>query len=150
MPRIDIDLSERVRVPVLDVRTAMMIPTVSAMLADGMVDDEEISQILAICMQSPIYLDSSSDEDLETVLLAVRLVINHGDREMCQRACERLSPALRETAFAFAVAIVCSDRLIEQKEEMLIERLVTWLALDSGRAKSIVSVVPILQRAVDA
>lgn len=128
----------------LTIETALMIPTVSAILADGAIEDREITQVMALCLQNPIFSDNSEEEDAEIIMLATRLVQKDGDETMCKNAAAVLPPALRETAFAFAVAIVSSDGHIDQSEEALIDRLVDWLSIDPVRAQNIVSVIPIL------
>lgn len=134
----------------LDVGTALMIPTASALLADGCVGDDEVAQVRALCMQSPIFLDTSDDEDAETILTATRLVQHRGYETMCRHAARVLSPKLRETAFAFAVSVIAADGYIHGKEESLIAELIDWLSLDLVRAQSILSVIPILQYGLGA
>lgn len=134
----------------LAIETALMIPTVSAILADGAIEDQEIAQVMALCLQNPIFSDNSDEEDAEIIMLATRLVQEEGDETMCKSAAAVLSPALRETAFAFAVAIVSSDGHIDQSEEALINRLVDWLSIDSIRAQNIVSVIPVLHNDLES
>lgn len=129
----------------LSIETALMIPTVAAIMVDGEIDDGEIAQLMALCLHSPIFVDNSEQQDAEIIMDATRLVQMFGARTMCCRAASALTPALRETAYAFAVAIVGSDGHVAVSEESLISSLVGWLSLDRGRAHQIASIIPVLQ-----
>lgn len=134
----------------LDAGAAVMIPMVAGMLADGSIDDDEIRQIRSICVWSPIYARNSVDRDTEIILKAIRLVEDIGPASACEKAREALSPALRETAFIFAVRMVFSDGHVGQKEEKVIENLAVWLSLDAARARMLVEAVSIMQHAATA
>ncbi len=127
------------------VEIALMVPAVSAALADGVIADEEITQLMALCLQSPLFEENSEDEDTEIIARAVEAVQASGHAAACASAALTLSPELRETAFAFAVAIVASDGRIAPSEEALLERLIGWLQIGRARAEAIMSVIPVLQ-----
>lgn len=131
--------------PGLDVDTALMVPTVSAALVDGVIEDREIAQIMALCLQNPRFENNSEDDDTEIIMAAVGVVQKEGQQAACRLAAAVLPPSLCETAFAFAVAIIGSDGRVEPSESRLMDNLVLWLNLDPGRARAIVSVIPILQ-----
>ena len=134
----------------LDVGTAVMIPMVAAMLADGSIDDDEVRQIRSICVWSPVYARNSADRDTEIILQALRIVEDIGPEAACARARDFLSPALRETAFISAVRLVFSDGHVGQKEEATIESLVSWLNIDATRARMMVEAVAIMQQGPNA
>lgn len=134
----------------LDAGSGVMIPIVAGMLADGSIDDDEIRQIRSICAWSPIYARNSVDRDTEIILKAIQLVEDIGAEAACERAREALSPALRETAFIFAVRMVFSDGHVGSKEEKVIESLAGWLALDPARARMLVEAVSIMQHPATA
>lgn len=134
----------------LDVSTAVMVPMVAAMLADGEMDDSEINQIRSICVWSPIYARNTRDQDTNIILRAIKRIKDAGTEPMCREAAELLSPGLRETAFVFAVRMVFADGNVGQSEEKLIEQLSGWLSLDSGRARSFVETVSVMQHTADA
>ncbi len=129
----------------LDVGTAVMIPMVAAMLADGSIDDDEIVQIRSICLISPIYANNSRDRDTEIIKKAINLVEDEGPEAMCSKAAQALSAELRETALAFAVMMVMSDGHVGAKEEKLIDGIVGWLSVDHQRAEMIIQVAAILR-----
>lgn len=134
----------------LDPSTAVMVPIMAAMTADGEIDDNEVNQVRSICAWSPIYARNSRDEDTQIILRALRLVQDHGAEEMCARACDVLSPALRETAFCFAARMVFADEHVGRKEREMLEAMVSSLSLDERRAQQIVEVVSIMQHSLDA
>lgn len=129
----------------LDVGTAVMIPMVAGMLADGSIDDDEVRQIRSICVWSPIYARNSMDRDTEIILKAIRLVEDLGAQSACEKARDFLSPGLRETAFISAVRLVFSDGHVGQKEQRTVENLVGWLAIAPERARMLVEAVSIMQ-----
>jgi uncharacterized tellurite resistance protein B-like protein len=134
----------------LDVSTAVMVPIVSAMLADGQIDDDEVVQIRSLCAWSPIYARNSRDEDTDIILRAIRLVQDEGAGEMCRKAGAFLSPGLKETAFLFAVRVVFADGHVGAAEQQLIESLAGWLGVQEMRAGMLVEAVSIMQHPADA
>ncbi len=134
----------------LDVSTAVMVPMIAAMLADGDIADEEIRQIRSICVWSPIYAHNTGDQDTEIINRAYRLVKDVGAEAMCTKARETLSPALRETAFIFAVRLVFSDEHLGSAERTFIERLVGWLGVTEERSRMLVEAVSIMQHTARA
>ncbi|MFN3858797.1 MAG: tellurite resistance TerB family protein [Caulobacter sp.] len=134
----------------LDTSTAVMVPMVAAMLADGDIADEELRQIRSICVWSPLYASNSSERDTEIIRRAMRLVQDLGADVICERVRATLSPALRETAFIFAVRLVFSDAHLGAAEQALIEKLVTWLGLAEDRARLLIEAVSIMQHTADA
>jgi uncharacterized tellurite resistance protein B-like protein len=134
----------------LDLQTAVMVPIVAAMLADGTIEDDEINQIRSICSWSPIYARNTRDQGTEIILRAIKHTKGDAAESMCRQVAELLSPGLRETAFIFAVRMVFSDGHVGQSEEKLIENLVVWLELDGARARSFVETVSVMQHTADA
>lgn len=134
----------------LDISVAVMLPMVAAVMADGEAGDDEIRQIRSICAWSPIYARNTMDEDTQIIQRAARIYVDSGAQSACERARDALSPALRETAFIFAVRLVFSDGHIGQGERTFIEQLAGWLALDAARARMLVEAVSIMQHQADA
>jgi len=127
-----------------------MVPMVAGMLADGSIDEAEVRQIRSICVWSPIYASNSTERDTEIILRAIRLVEDQGPEAMCGKARETLSPALRETAFVFAIRLLFSDGHVGHKEQQTAEKLVRWLGLSDDRARMLVEAVSIMQHTADA
>lgn len=126
-----------------------MVPIVAAMLADGVIEDDEINQIRSICAWSPIYSRNTRDKDTEIILNAIKRVKADNAESTCRQAAELLSPGLRETSFVFAVRMAFADGHVGQSEEVLIEQLVQWLSLDASRARSFVETVSVMQHTAD-
>ena len=134
----------------IDIPTAVMLPMIAAMTADGDVDDDEVRQIRSICVWSPIYARNTKDQDTQIILRALNLVNDQGADAMCAKAAEVLSPALRQTAFCFAARIVFSDEHVGARERELLERMVAILGIGDERARQIIEVVSIMQHTPDA
>ena len=134
----------------LDVGTAVMIPMVAGMLADGSIDNDEVRQIRSICVWSPIYAQNTVDRDTEIINKSIRMVQDMGAETACSNARDFLSPALRETAFISAVRLVFSDGRVGHKEQKTVENLVNWLGLDPVRARMLIEAVSIMQHPANA
>jgi len=134
----------------LDLQTAVMVPIVAAMLADGSIDNSEINQIRSICAWSPIYARNAVEQDTNIILRAIRFVEQEGAETMTRKAAELLSPALRETSFVFAVRMVFADGHVGRSEEELVERLTDWLSIDAIRARNFVETVSVMQHSANA
>jgi len=129
-----------------DTRTAIMIPLVGAMLADGRVEEEELFEIDAICAFSPIFERNSSHENELLIIHATRLIEDHGLQKMCERAAALLSPALRETAFVYAVKVIFSDGRYGAIEQAVVADLTEWLGIPADRAATMIDIISVMRR----
>ena len=144
--RLFADLFSRRADTSLDVPTALMIPIVGAMLADGIVEEEELFQIDAVCAFSPVYERNASYENELLIIRATRLIEDHGLQTMCERAAGVLSPALRETAFAYAVKVIFADGQYGELEKQVISNMRSWLGVETARAHAIIDVISVMRR----
>ena len=128
----------------LDLQTAVMIPIVAAMLADGRVDEDELLQIEMLCTTSPLFFRNSSAENERLIVRATRMIEDRGAEKMCRQAAAALSPELRETAFVHAAKMVYLDS--GQSEREAIEDLTSWLSIATVRARVLIDVVSVMQR----
>lgn len=133
----------------LDTPTALMIPIVGAMLADGVVEEDELFQIDAVCAFSPIFERNASYENELLILRATRLIEDHGVARMCERAAAVLSPALRETAFAYAVKVIFADGRYGDIEQEVLGDIRRALRIESVRAEAIIDVISVMRRTAD-
>jgi uncharacterized tellurite resistance protein B-like protein len=129
----------------LDLATAVMVPIVAAMLADGRVEEEEVLQIEAICATSPIYERNSIADNERLINHATRMIEDQGIEKMCRAAAHVLSPALRETAFVYAAKVIFSDGFVGQVEREVMESLSEWLEIQTERARVLIDVVSVMQ-----
>jgi uncharacterized tellurite resistance protein B-like protein len=88
--------------PEFDTQRAVMTIVISAQLADGEVDDEELARMRSMCARSPIFSNNSKQQDDRVIEFALRVMRQLGE-DAVARAAVALPPPLRETAFAFAV-----------------------------------------------
>lgn len=129
----------------LDIATAVMVPIVAAMLADGLTTLEELQEIKYICSTSPIFDRNSSTENEHIIARATRIIEDGGLAGALTRVANALSPALRETAFVHAVRVIFSDHYVGRLEQEIIEQMTGWLRIDRERARNMVEVVSIMQ-----
>jgi tellurite resistance protein len=124
---------------------AIMTVVLGAIMADGEVDDDEVTRLKAMCVLSPIYARNTSERDRNIVQRALNQVSQDGEQAM-RRAAAALSPALRETAFAFACDMVLADGVLAPSEERFVEQLAETLELAPALARAIVQVTLIRNR----
>jgi len=134
----------------LDVHTAVLVPAVAAMLADGRVEEEELFQLRSICVLSPIYERNSSLENELLIVRITRLIEDQDLQSVCERAATVLSPALRETAFSYAVKVIFSDGHVGRLEREAVGDMMSWLRIDPDRARMIIDVVSVMNHPATA
>ncbi|MEM6676610.1 MAG: tellurite resistance TerB family protein [Pseudomonadota bacterium] len=128
---------------------AIMAPAVSAMLADGVPAAEEISQLSNLCLFSPIFAHLAPERLAEMVREIQSEIVDRGGRTVLEEAAATLPPALRETAFCFAVRIAMADGTIPANEEKALEVIAGILGLSGVTATTIYTVIAMLQRPAD-
>ena len=134
----------------VDVQTALMIPLVAAMLADGRVEEDELLEIYAICGASPVFDRNTKAETEALISHVTRLVQDEGLEKACGMARETLSPNLRETAFVHAMRVIFSDGYVGKLEEQVTDQMTSWLQIDPARAKMMIAVVSVMQHPATA
>jgi len=133
-----------------DVPTAVITPIVAAMLADGRVDEAEVLHVETICATSPIFERNSSVQNERLILHVTRMVEDRGPESMCRKAAAVLSPALRETAFIYALRVIFSDGYVGDLEREVVSKLTDWLGIPEDRAAVMIDVASVMQNGVDA
>jgi hypothetical protein len=128
----------------LDTQTAVMIPIVAAMLADGRAEPEELREIQDICACTPVFERNSREENQFLIFRATKIIEDDGLPAALERATATLTPALRETAYVHAVRVVFSDGYVGKLEKDLLEQMTEWLRIDRDRARMMVEVVSIM------
>lgn len=134
--------------PQFDTQRAVMTIVISALAADGEVDDEEVARMRSMCARSPIFAKNSKQEDDRVIDFALAAVRQMGS-DAIVRASEALTPPLRETAFAFAVEIVMADGHVGRQEEAFIDQLAKLLEIDEGLARAVIGVTAVRSRGED-
>jgi uncharacterized tellurite resistance protein B-like protein len=124
---------------------AVMAIVIAAVKTDGEVENAEIARLQAMCGLSPLFASNTSDQDRALVSAANTLTNQLGQRAV-ERAGEALSPALRETAFAFACDMVLADGVLADTEEQFLSKLAADLKIDEAVAESIAMVTIIRNR----
>jgi uncharacterized tellurite resistance protein B-like protein len=116
---------------------AIMAIVIAAIKADGHISSEEVQRLRAMCALSPIFASNSSDQDTANIQFADTMTDQLGDQAVAKAAAV-LSPALRETAFAFATDMVLADGVLGPSEERFVDDLAKKLELRENAAQAIV------------
>ncbi|MEO1316382.1 MAG: tellurite resistance TerB family protein [Pseudomonadota bacterium] len=125
---------------------AVLTPTVSAIMADGDMQAEEISQLSNLCTFSPIFHSIDPARLAEIVKELIAEIMEEGGAKKLDEAALLLDPSLRETAFCFVVRIVMADATVTEQEKAALEKIADVLALDAGTVAQIYTVVQMMQR----
>ena len=129
----------------LNTQSAVMAPVVAAMLADGRVEDGELLQIHAICQTSSIFERNSRLENERLIMKMARAIEDYGAEVFYRRSAATLNPALRETAFTYAVQVNFSDGYVGLLEQEVMQDIAAALQIDPDRARTFVEVVAVMQ-----
>ncbi|MEL6575508.1 MAG: tellurite resistance TerB family protein [Pseudomonadota bacterium] len=125
---------------------AVLTPTVSAIMADGDMQAEEISQLSNLCTFSPIFHNIDPARLAEIVKELIAEIMEEGGAKKLDEAALLLDQPLRETAFCFVVRIVMADGSVTEQEKAALEKIATVLTLDAGTVAQIYTVVQMMQR----
>lgn len=128
-----------------DTQRAVMTIVISALLADGDADDEEVARMRSMCERSTIFNANSKDADDKVIEFALRVIRQQG-LQAVDSAAKALPASLRETAFAYAVEVVLADGQVGEEEEAFIDALAQQLRIDEGLAQAIIGVTLIRAR----
>ncbi|MEM7499776.1 MAG: tellurite resistance TerB family protein [Pseudomonadota bacterium] len=125
---------------------AVLTPTVSAIMADGDMQAEEISQLSNLCTFSPIFHNIDPARLAEIVKELIAEIMEEGGAKKLDEAAALMDHGLRETAFCFVVRIVMADGSVTDHEKMALEKIADVLTLDAGTVAQIYTVVQMMQR----
>ncbi|MEM6422553.1 MAG: tellurite resistance TerB family protein [Pseudomonadota bacterium] len=130
---------------------AMLTPCVSAIMADGDMQAEEISQLSNLCSFSPIFHHIHPERLAEIVRELIAEIMEEGGDAKLQAAAADLPPSLRETAYCFVARIVMADGMVGEREKMALEKIAAVMKLEPNVTILIEDVVKMMQRqAVEA
>ncbi|MEL6336239.1 MAG: tellurite resistance TerB family protein [Pseudomonadota bacterium] len=125
---------------------AMLTPCVSAIMADGDMQAEEISQLSNLCSFSPIFHDIEPERLAEIVRELIAEIMEEGGEVKLRQAATAMPPSLRETAYCFVARIVMADGTIGEHEKMALEKIAKLLELEENVTILIEDVVRMMQR----
>ncbi len=128
---------------------ALLAVAICASAADKKLSQEELDRALYIATGHALFThhDMESLQELADRLLNVILSI--GVAEMLEKAEKILTPALKETAFAWAVDVVQAHEGVATSEESFLDELVTAFGLDTRIVKKIIEVTEIRNRGTE-
>jgi uncharacterized tellurite resistance protein B-like protein len=125
---------------------AVLTPAVSAIMADGDMQAEEVHQLSNLCSFSPIFHAIPPERLAGIVRELIAEIMERGGARKLEEAAALLDPPLRETAFCFVVRVVMADGTVGEKEKRALEKIAEVLALDAGTVAQIYTVIQMLQR----
>ncbi len=128
---------------------ALLAVAICASAADKKLSQEELDRVLYIATGHPLFLhhDMESLQELADRLLNVILSI--GIPKTVEKADKVLSPALKETAFAWAVDVVQAHEGVATSEASFLDDLITAFSLDRIIVKNIIEVTEIRNRGME-
>lgn len=124
---------------------AVMNIIVAAVMIDGDIDDDEIKQLRAMCLTSPIFASNTVEQDGQLIKTAVNNIARLKG-EAIRRSASSLTNDLRETAFVLAVEMVLADGLLHRNEEVFIDQLADSLGVDEQTAHQAIKITLIKMR----
>lgn len=125
---------------------AMLTPCVSAIMADGDMQPEEISQLSNLCSFSPIFHHIEPERLAEIVRELIAEIMEEGGDAKLRAAVLELPRSLRETAYCFVARIVMADGSIQEREKIALEKIARMLELEDSVTILIEDVVKMMQR----
>lgn len=123
---------------------AIMAVAILAVSADGKLKQKEMDGLAGVLAANPLFEDVENAKDYMGCIASV--IMDRGRDEVLEEAAALLSPSLRETAYAWAVYMVSSDRKFVTGEHRFLEVLRKKLKIHGVLAGKINSVVPMLNR----
>ncbi|MEO1456316.1 MAG: tellurite resistance TerB family protein [Pseudomonadota bacterium] len=129
-----------------DIPRAVMTPAVAAIMADGEMQQEEVTQLSNLCAFSPVFAHIEPKRLADMVRELIAEIMDTGGDTVLREASLKLSPELRETAFCFVVRVVMADGTVEAREKDALSRIADILQLEAGAVADIYRVIAMLQR----
>lgn len=136
--------------PDMALAKAILIPSVSTMIADAVIHPRETAQLSNICGFSPIFAEIGPNVVSALSSEIMEDIKRDGHVPVIESAAGVLSPALRETAFCFAVRIALADGILDDREKAALAAISKALAIPDSVATKIFDVIAMMQRPIGA
>ncbi len=128
---------------------AVLVPTVSAMMADGTAHDDEVAQLKLLCSASPIFRHLTAAVMTDMVFDVMQEIRTDGAPIAIERAVRTLTPNLRETALSFTLRIALADGTLGPGEKETLLQVAEQLRISEDMFGRILEVVRIMQRGAE-
>lgn len=123
---------------------AVMAVAIMAVSADGKLSDKETANLKGVLVSSPLFFKVK--DAAEYIGCVAAAIADKGRDAVLEKAAELLTPSLRETAYAWAVYMVATDRKFLPPEHKFLEVLRKKMGLHGVLAGKINAVVPMMNR----
>lgn len=128
-------------------RTGLLTPSVYAMICDGQKQEAELLLLFTTLVMSPAFEGEDPAAFFSHVdAIERRLAPPAAAQKVIAEAIEPLSPALRETSYAFAMRMIYADKTLHMAELELAEHLHEWMDVKPQLAKQIRDTMAIIAR----
>lgn len=126
---------------------SVLMPSVMTMIADGSVDDSELSQLANLCSFSPIFAGQSGDVTMSQIKELTAELLQGDIQALIERTKSELTMPMRETALLFAMRIAMADGHLDEGEKKSLVIMGEQFGLPENKFLVMFDVVSILQRA---
>lgn len=124
---------------------AVMAVAIMAVSVDGKLDKREVETLEVVLSTNPLFAKVRDVREYMGCIAAS--IAGRGSGAILAEAARLLSPALRETAYAWAVYMIAADGKVVKPEHKFLAALRKALGLHGVLAGKINAVVPMLNRA---
>ncbi|WP_420587199.1 tellurite resistance TerB family protein [Ruegeria sp.] len=128
----------------------VLAPAVLTMAADGRIDEAEVVQLTNMLAFSPIFLPLGGKATGDMIKAVLKDLQKSGPDKVITESAQTLSPALRETAFCFAMRVAMADGVLEESEKNVLSGTASRMQLSQESFDSIIQVVTMMQRSAAA
>lgn len=129
---------------------AVLVPAALVAGADGKVVRAELIQLANLCAFSPIFADHDGNAMVKLLEGIAADFRARGANAVMNEAVAALSPALRETAMAFAMRVAMADGEVGEEEQQMLMAMSRHMELPDELTDTIFAVIAILQRPATA
>jgi len=129
---------------------AVLAPAVATIASDGYIDDAEVAQLTNLVAFSPVFsgLGAADLDDMTNAIMDD--VTQKGAEAVIDTSAEVLSPALRETAFCFAMRVAMADGFLDEKEKDVLAGTAQRMQLSRETFENVLHVITMMQRPASA
>lgn len=119
---------------------------ICAVKADGVVTPEEVAQMATTLARVRFYEGWSEGRISSFLNDITERFQQEGTEVVLKAAAAALRPDLRPTAYAVAIDLIMSDHIVDDHEEIVLDKMKSYLGLADDEARRIFDVMAIKNR----